>query len=315
MKCYFCGRKGLTVIAKNHHFSKSGIDVVRCSKCESSYDYPLHNQRALNKFYTKIDFDHRKQLGKKSNGFLRKMVSSFLSSIYLSPMHLKVRARTRMRHIEKLVKNGELNRGSVLEIGPGRAVLMKYLKDAGWKTEGIEINKKLIKHVKDEYNIKLKENVKELNGKKFDLILMFHVIEHMADPIKEVKKLKEYLKPKGMIIIEVPHMPHKLSSWNKEAVDFEFDSVHVFHFREKTFRSLAKKAGMSLYRADKLNHKTIFKNSSIYRLHPEWGRKFSITKFIKSMSNAFYLLILHLSKQDILSKVDGDSELIRVIIK
>ena len=41
--------------------------------------------------------------------------------------------------------------------------------------------------------------------KKFDVITMFHVLEHLPNQVDTLKQLKKLLKPKGNIIIEIPH--------------------------------------------------------------------------------------------------------------
>jgi 2-polyprenyl-3-methyl-5-hydroxy-6-metoxy-1,4-benzoquinol methylase len=73
---------------------------------------------------------------------------------------------------------------------------------------------------------KVFESCESLENDYFDIITLFHVYEHLTNPIQILEKLKEKLKPGGTVIIEVPH-----------ACDFLIDFLDLDSFKEFTFWS------------------------------------------------------------------------------
>ena len=54
--------------------------------------------------------------------------------------------------------------------------------------------------------------------KKYNLILLLNLIEHIADPTATLKKLTEYLEPGGIILIKTP---------NIDSLDFRIFKIHI----------------------------------------------------------------------------------------
>ena len=78
---------------------------------------------------------------------------------------------------------------------------------------------------------------------KFDLIVISHVVEHLFDPVKYLRALKnKYLAEGGSILIEVPNF------FGKAASVFDFPHLHYFH--DATLRLLMKKAGLHIHYAE-----------------------------------------------------------------
>lgn len=86
-----------------------------------------------------------------------------------------------------------------------------------------------------------------LHKKSFDIICMFQILEHVKDPICFLSQYKEYLKPNGLICIEIPNINdalryvYNLPNYNK----FYFHPAHLWYFSEKSLNILMKKAGFS----------------------------------------------------------------------
>ena len=84
----------------------------------------------------------------------------------------------------------------------------KILDFGGWHGRNIpDIAKKTEKYVLDKSNHKIAPNIiklEELINNKFDLIMSTHVFEHLVDPLKILKDLRNSLKRNGLIYLEVP---------------------------------------------------------------------------------------------------------------
>jgi 2-polyprenyl-3-methyl-5-hydroxy-6-metoxy-1,4-benzoquinol methylase len=83
---------------------------------------------------------------------------------------------------------------------------------------------------------------------KFDVVTLFHVLEHMPDPRDILKEVGKIIFNDGRIIIEVPHANDALLSLyqNNAFSHFTYWSCHLFLFTEATLRDLAEQSGLKV---------------------------------------------------------------------
>ena len=75
--------------------------------------------------------------------------------------------------------------------------------------------------------------------RKFDQIQMFHVLEHMHDPVATLIRLRSWLKPNGRLVIEVPDMMKPYGG-----LQFFFQYPHLYSFSPNTLVGLFRRAGL-----------------------------------------------------------------------
>lgn len=140
---------------------------------------------------------------------------------------------------EKNLKNKD-----ILDFGCGWGGFLRNLKN--YKSlSGIELRKECINYLrKNVKKIDISDNINSFD-KKFDIITMFHVLEHIPYQIKTLKLLKSKLKNKGKIIIEVPHAEDFLILQEelREFKNFTFWSEHLILHTYKSLKSILMKAG------------------------------------------------------------------------
>ena len=73
---------------------------------------------------------------------------------------------------------------------------------------------------------------------KFDLVTMFHVLEHLENPVRDLSCLGEFLKPGGKLVIEVPNILYP-----NMAFSHKWHPGHLFSFSDKTLSLLLGQAG------------------------------------------------------------------------
>lgn len=140
----------------------------------------------------------------------------------------------RISDLSKYFKNK-----SVLDFGCGWGFFLKKVKKHSKKCSGVEIKKYCLDYIKKNSKfINVEPKLKNFN-EKFDVITLWHVLEHLPYQVNVLKDLKKKLKKKGKIIVEVPHandfliLLNALPEFNK----FTFRSDHlILH----TFQSLKK---------------------------------------------------------------------------
>ena len=140
---------------------------------------------------------------------------------------------------KKYIKNK-----NILDFGCGWGGFLKNLRNYR-SLNGIELRKDCINYIQN--NIKKINISNDINSfeQKFDVITMFHVLEHIPKQIKLLKILKSKLKKKGKIIIEVPHAEDFLILQNdlKEFKNFTFWSEHLILHTVKSLKTFLLKAG------------------------------------------------------------------------
>lgn len=132
----------------------------------------------------------------------------------------------------------------ILDFGCGWGGFLRNINNYKSLT-GIELRKECITHIrKNIKKVEISNNINKLQ-KKFDVITMFHVLEHIPFQIQTLKVLKSKLKKGGKIIIEVPHAEDFLILQEelKEFKDFTFWSEHLILHTYKSLRTILFKSG------------------------------------------------------------------------
>jgi 2-polyprenyl-3-methyl-5-hydroxy-6-metoxy-1,4-benzoquinol methylase len=146
----------------------------------------------------------------------------------------------------KQLKN--INYTTLLDFGCGNGGLLKIIKKNDNKNIiGIELNKELVNYLNND-NITTYNDINNIPTKiNFDCIMLNHVLEHLYDPIKTLKEIKNKMNDKTILIIEVPHANDFLiNEYNcDEFKKFTFWSEHLILHTEKSLIRLLNIVGFS----------------------------------------------------------------------
>jgi SAM-dependent methyltransferase len=97
--------------------------------------------------------------------------------------------------------------GRAFEIGCGEGQLLKYLEQAGMEVEGIETAERLVQYCRTKVGLHVfRSTIRELNvaPEHYDLVLAYHVLEHLDKPSELFVKANRMLRRGGLLFIEVP---------------------------------------------------------------------------------------------------------------
>ncbi len=145
----------------------------------------------------------------------------------------------RVKQFKKFLKNKD-----ILDFGCGWGFFLTKIKNAK-SLNGVEIRNTCLNHLKKNYpKINVFNSISKFE-KKFDLITMFHVLEHIPYQVETLKILKSKLNNNGKMIIEVPHAKDFLILQEelKEFKEFTFWSEHLVLHTYKSLKTILLKSG------------------------------------------------------------------------
>lgn len=103
--------------------------------------------------------------------------------------------------------------GTWLDVGCGIGEISYVLKQKGWTTTSVDPNRKLAEIAKNVFNVNVQFGMMDFDlprrlGKKYDVVSMFNLMEHIPDPIMSLKVARKLVNVGGYLVIEVPHFPN-----------------------------------------------------------------------------------------------------------
>ena len=219
-------KRFLTV--KDHSVSKETFDLYRDEILDLVYTYPQPDEAVLPKYYDSDDYishtDGQRSLFEKAYQFVK-----------------NIALKNKLNTINSLQKS----KGSILDIGAGTGDFLVVAKENGWQITGIEPSSKA-KEIAINKGVFFVDNSSILENNAFDVITMWHVLEHVPDIENQIKELKRLLKPNGTILIAVPNFnsfdaQHYGQYWAAYDVP-----RHLWHFSKTAIQKLFEKEDMKL---------------------------------------------------------------------
>ena len=138
----------------------------------------------------------------------------------------------------------------LLDVGCGTGDFLNLAKANGLEVDGVEINKSARKISEEKLNQSIFTSISELQGKQYDRITLWHVLEHLNDFEGSIEQLKDLLNPGGVLIIAVPNFKSFDAQYYKSYWAAYDTPRHLWHFSRETFYYLKDKYNLE-YLQDK----------------------------------------------------------------
>ena len=150
-----------------------------------------------------------------------------------------------LRKKVKLISSLSKNEKTLLDVGAGTGdFLIESLKN-DWKIKGVEPNSLARKKALDK-GITLHSSLDEIKELQFQVITLWHVLEHLPDLEKQITKLKSLLKPNGYLIIAVPnYKSYDALKYGSHWAAYDVPR-HLWHFSKGSISTLFSKQGFIL---------------------------------------------------------------------
>jgi len=157
------------------------------------------------------------------------------------PKHILRAARVcleRLGHSGGVIKAGM----RCLDIGAGGGEWVYLMKSLGCDSYGVEPNAGYGSFARENYDVEIHLGMYQESrypAASFDVLTLFHVLEHLDDPVADLRRMSEYLKPGGLFLIEVPDI-----LFGGMRFAHKWHNGHLFGFDALTLEAVAAKAGL-----------------------------------------------------------------------
>jgi len=144
-----------------------------------------------------------------------------------------------------LINSFKTDSKTILDFGAGTADFLKVCSNNGWKTFGVEPNINAINKAAEK-GVFLRESLQEVEEESFDVITLWHVLEHIENLSETIINLKHKLSKKGRLVIAVPN--YKSYDAKYYAAYWAAYDVprHLWHFSQKAIRKIFLEENMVL---------------------------------------------------------------------
>ncbi len=176
----------------------------------------------------------------------------------------------------KEIKTG----GSILDLGAGTGDFLLKAKKDGWKAAGVEPNGSA-RALAEKKGIQLKKDSSEFSSSEFDVISMWHVLEHVPDLDAQLTELDRLLKEDGILVIAVPnYKSHDARYYGKDWAAYDVPR-HLWHFSQEGITALFAERGFSLQKIEPLKFDSFY--VSLLSEQHRSGRKNLIKAFLEGL--------------------------------
>jgi 2-polyprenyl-3-methyl-5-hydroxy-6-metoxy-1,4-benzoquinol methylase len=149
-------------------------------------------------------------------------------------------------------------KGSVLDIGCGPGYFLKTISESGFAVRGVEISKAAAEFGRERFGLDICQGTMDdcmATGGKFDVITLWHVLEHFPDPVDVLRKVRALLATDGIALVEVPNLHSLKFMLSREKWSGGNDPLyHRSFFCAKTLQQCLQEAGFKKTRRLRLSY-------------------------------------------------------------
>lgn len=237
--CPLCTSEEISdfLVAKDHLLSSEEFSLSKCQSCGFVFTQNVPPPEKIGAYYQSNDYvshsDTRKGLLNKAYHMAR--------NIMLGKKFSMVNAISKGKNL--------------LDIGTGTGYFPAFMKKKGYTVTGVEIDEKAREFARSEFGFDVFSPPEFLDHKidgKFDVITLWHVLEHLEDFDLYLERMLEYLAPGGTLIIALPNCSSLDARHFREYWAGYDVPRHLWHFTPSTLTLLARNHDMDVVNIKRL---------------------------------------------------------------
>lgn len=242
--CPVCGSPDIKNVlsVKDYNESNETFVIAECNSCSLRFTQDVPDAASIAPYYKSENYISHTNTSK---GLINRLYQS-------------VRKRTLKQKRRLIERASGIKKGRLLDVGSGTGAFANEMQQAGWQVTGLEPDADARAVGKQSYNIDLADigQFYQLQESSYDVITMWHVLEHVHDLQGYIAKLKLLLTENGKLFIAVPNYTSKDAAAYKEQWAAYDVPRHLYHFSPRSMQVLMEKHGLRI-----LQHKPMWYDS------------------------------------------------------
>lgn len=232
--CPACGSAAIQQLltVKDYTVSQQTFPVWECAQCTLRFTQSIPDQAAIGKYYQADNYISHTNTSKGLINRLYHMVR-----------------RITLQQKRKMIRQiAQRNTGHLLDVGAGVGTFASFMQQSGWQVMGLEPDPDTRKRAEEQNRISLHDisELFQLPAASYDVITMWHVLEHVHALHEYLDQLKKLLKPSGVLLIAVPnYTSFDANLYGQYWAAYDVPR-HLYHFSPASMRTLLQQHGLRL---------------------------------------------------------------------
>lgn len=219
LACFFCGKSLHPYLELRPPFS-----LHRCPSCQLVATQPQPSAEALDILYRG---EYQQQ--------------------FSLPFALQLRRR---QEVLALIES-YMPKGLLFDLGCGPGHFLDFAHKRGWEVVGLEPNRAMAEYARRTFQLEVHAGSVEqipapLRDRKFDVVYLSHVLEHVLTPQCVLESLKDILAAEGVLVVRVPNLDCLFFRLLGRHYLELYPATHMFHYTRTTLARLLEKQGYAL---------------------------------------------------------------------
>jgi 2-polyprenyl-3-methyl-5-hydroxy-6-metoxy-1,4-benzoquinol methylase len=202
--------------------------LQQCTKCEFVFTNPRPTETEIGKYY-----QSKKYISHTDGG------NTIFDQIYLLARNYAMRWKL------NLIKKHQQT-GDILDFGCGTGEFLYYCQLNGWNVQGVEPSVNAREIADRKIGKKIVLDMSELKHQQFDVITLWHVLEHIHQLELTLKMILNSLRKHGTIFIAVPNYESADSQYYQQYWAGYDVPRHLWHFSKQSICALLEKNGLNV---------------------------------------------------------------------
>ncbi|MEY2595688.1 MAG: hypothetical protein RI965_960 [Bacteroidota bacterium] len=233
MNCPVCNHDAAFAYLQVRDYTVSNklFELVMCQSCGFLYTNNPPDKNQIGAYY-------------QSDAYISHTDSKkgIFNNVYQSVRNFSIRQKLNL-----VKKYSQRSNGNILDYGCGTGSFLHFMKLNGWHVTGIEPDASAQKKASELISQQVfnPDHLKSLESNHFDVVTLWHVLEHVHDLQSTVADLKRILKKNSMLIIAVPnHLSWDAKHYKEHWAAYDVPR-HLYHFNPDSMHQLLLRHGFS----------------------------------------------------------------------
>jgi ubiquinone/menaquinone biosynthesis C-methylase UbiE len=224
--CPCCGAKTWSNAGQVKDWSITGewFDLKECTDCHLKMTFPQPGEQEIGRYYASTNYISHSDTK-----------TGLINRLYHSARQFMLRKK-----LDWVKKASSLEKGTLLDVGAGTGHFAHFMKENGWQVTALEPDSSARNVAKDKLGLEIEplEHLGQLKSQSFDVITLWHVLEHVRDIPGYMHHFRQLLKSTGTLIIAVPN--HTSNDARRYGTTWAAYDVprHLWHFSPASMEKL-----------------------------------------------------------------------------